>query len=169
MDNPLTELERLYDAESAALFSHVLSLTRSEAETKDVLQEIFCRLAREPGLIQGMRHPRAFLMKMAGRQVIDRHRRQTVRTRHQEKESPSGLFQRAGDPDEAHFRQALGEAMDALPSEQRAVLHLKLWQEFTFEEIAEVLGIPPNTAASRYRYGLDKLRNALRPLYEEIQ
>jgi RNA polymerase sigma-70 factor (ECF subfamily) len=49
------------------------------------------------------------------------------------------------------------------------VVHLKLWEELTFEEIAAALEIPPNTAASRYRYGLDKLRERLRPLYEEIQ
>ena len=59
---------------------------------------------------------------------------------------------------------ALGE----LPEEQRAVVHLKLWAGLTFEEIAAALEIPPNTAASRYRYGLDKLRAQLRPLYEEI-
>ena len=35
--------------------------------------------------------------------------------------------------------------------------------------IAETLGISPNTAASRYRYGLDKLRQRLRPLYDEIK
>jgi RNA polymerase sigma-70 factor (ECF subfamily) len=39
----------------------------------------------------------------------------------------------------------------------------------TFEAIAAVLEIPPNTAASRYRYGLDKLRDRLRPIYEEIK
>ena len=39
----------------------------------------------------------------------------------------------------------------------------------TFEEIAATLEIPLNTAASRYRYGLDKLRARLRPLYEEIK
>ena len=39
----------------------------------------------------------------------------------------------------------------------------------TFEAIAEALHIPPNTAASRYRYGLDKLREQLRPLYDEIK
>jgi RNA polymerase sigma-70 factor (ECF subfamily) len=38
----------------------------------------------------------------------------------------------------------------------------------TFEEIAAVLEISPNTAASRYRYGLDKLREQLRLIYEEL-
>jgi len=49
------------------------------------------------------------------------------------------------------------------------VVHLKLWEYLTFEHIAELLDIPPNTAASRYRYGLDKLRERLRPLYDEIK
>ena len=59
--------------------------------------------------------------------------------------------------------------MGELPSDRRAVVHLKLWVGLTFEAIAELLGIPLNTAASRYRYGLDKLRVRLRPLYEEIK
>jgi RNA polymerase sigma-70 factor (ECF subfamily) len=47
-------------------------------------------------------------------------------------------------------------------------VHLKLWEEMTFAQIAEALEISPNTAASRYRYGLDKLQTLLRPLYEEL-
>ena len=39
----------------------------------------------------------------------------------------------------------------------------------TFEEIGDVCGIPGNTAASRFRYGIDKMRRQLRPLYEEIR
>ena len=35
--------------------------------------------------------------------------------------------------------------------------------------IAAALEIPPNTAASRYLYGLDKLRERLRPIYEEMK
>ena len=49
------------------------------------------------------------------------------------------------------------------------MVHLKLWDGLTFEQIADALDIPLNTAASRYRYGLDKLREHLRPLYEEIK
>jgi len=63
----------------------------------------------------------------------------------------------------------LSVALGELPAEQRSVVHLKLWEGLTFEQIAEVLDVPPNTAASRYRYGLDKLRGRLRPLYEEIK
>jgi len=56
-----------------------------------------------------------------------------------------------------------------LAGEQRAVIHLKLWEGMTFDQIADLLEISPNTAASRYRYGIDKLRQRLRPLYDEIK
>ena len=49
-----------------------------------------------------------------------------------------------------------------LPQEQREVIVLKIWHEHTFEEIGELLEISPNTAAGRYRYGLQKLRTCLK-------
>ena len=48
-----------------------------------------------------------------------------------------------------------------LPTEQRETIVLKLWHGHTFEAIAELQGISPNTAAGRYRYGLAKLRACL--------
>ena len=56
-----------------------------------------------------------------------------------------------------------------LPPDQRAVVSLKLWHGLTFQDIADALDISLNTAASRYRYALDKLRERLRPIYEEIR
>jgi RNA polymerase sigma-70 factor (ECF subfamily) len=53
---------------------------------------------------------------------------------------------------------ALQSALKTLPGEQREVVVLKIWGELTFEESAAIIGISPNTAASRYRYGLEKLR-----------
>jgi DNA-directed RNA polymerase specialized sigma24 family protein len=48
-----------------------------------------------------------------------------------------------------------------LPPEQREVIVLKIWNRCTFEEIGGLLDIPPNTAAGRYRYGLQKIRHQL--------
>jgi RNA polymerase sigma-70 factor (ECF subfamily) len=48
--------------------------------------------------------------------------------------------------------------MRELPEEQREVIMLHVWGQMSFEETAAALGISPNTAASRYRYGLSKLR-----------
>ncbi len=53
------------------------------------------------------------------------------------------------------------EALTRLPREQRQVVVMKIWGGLTFEEIGASLDIPPNTAASRYRYALDALRSSL--------
>lgn len=165
-----SELERLYDEHAQALFAFLLNLTRDEADTRDLLQEIFVKLAREPRLLADAREPRAFLIRLAHNAAIDLMRRRGTRERTKEDFAVEIIspFAPASDPDEETFRQELSQALAELPPEQRAVAHLKLWGGLTFEQIAEALGISPNTAASRYRYALDKLRGRLRPLYEEI-
>jgi RNA polymerase sigma-70 factor (ECF subfamily) len=55
----------------------------------------------------------------------------------------------------------LERAVQALPPEQQELIALKIDGALTFAEIAAVLGISPNTAASRYRYALEKLRASL--------
>ena len=59
---------------------------------------------------------------------------------------------------------ALEAALRHLPAEQREVIVLHVWGQMTFEEAAAALDISANTAASRYRYGLAKLKERLRPL-----
>ncbi len=166
-----TEIERLYDEQAQPLFAFLLNFTRDEADTRDLLQEIFVKLAREPRLLAGVREERAFLIRLAHNAAIDLIRRRGTRERTKENFAAEmiSVFAPANDPDEKVFREELSIALGGLPEEQRAVVHLKLWGELTFEEIATVLEISPNTAASRYRYALDKLRDRLRPLYEEMK
>ncbi|HTA95347.1 MAG TPA: sigma-70 family RNA polymerase sigma factor [Verrucomicrobiae bacterium] len=166
-----TEIERLYDEHAQPLFAFLLNFTHDEADTRDLLQEIFVKLAREPELLKGVREERAFLIRLAHNAAIDLIRRRGTRERTKENFAAEIIspFAKSNDPDEQTFRIELAEALGELPEEQRVVVHLKLWEHLTFEQIAEILKIPPNTAASRYRYGLDKMRGRLRPLYEEIK
>ena len=168
---PALNLERLYDDHSQALFAFLLNFTRSEADTRDLLQEIFVKLARQPDLLNAAREERAFLIRLAHNAAIDLMRRSGTREKNYSQFATESefIFAKGNDPDEQEFRNALSEALADLPMEQRSVVHLKLWEGLTFEAIAETLEIPPNTAASRFRYGLDKLRERLRPLYEEIK
>ena len=54
--------------------------------------------------------------------------------------------------------QDLETALRSLPAEQREVVVMKVWGEQTFDVIGHALEISPNTAASRYRYGMEALR-----------
>lgn len=165
------ELERLYDEHARSLYAFLLNLTRDQSDTRDVLQEIFVKLARNPELLDGLRDERAFLLRLAHNAAIDLIRRRGTRERTKDNFAAEIVspFAPANDPDEQTFRNELAGALAGLPAEQRAVVHLKLWEGLTFEEIAVALEIPLNTAASRYRYGVDKLRQHLRPLYEEMK
>jgi RNA polymerase sigma-70 factor, ECF subfamily len=164
-------LERVYDEHAQAVFGFVLNLLRDESDTHDVLQELFAKLARHPQLLHNVRDERGYLLRLAHNQAIDLIRRRAAREKKSEAFAAHGctLFAATTGPDEQALAAALAEAMGDLPPEQRAVAHLKLWEKLTFEQIADTLDIPANTAASRYRYALDKLRDRLRPIYDEIQ
>ena len=169
---PRDPLEALYDTHAPALFRFLLRVTGDEAAVKDILQEIFIRLAREPDLLAEVRAPRSFLFRMAHRLAIDHTRREETRARYAQRAQAEGeapLSPPVDEADGAWRRARLAQALAALPPDQRAVVALKVGEELTFAEIGAALEISPDTAASRYRYGLNKLRDALRPLQEDLR
>jgi RNA polymerase sigma-70 factor (ECF subfamily) len=163
-------LEGIYDEHAQALFAFALNLLRHEADTRDILQELFVKLARNPRLLEGVKDQRGFLLRLAHNLAIDLVRRRVVRDRNRDQVAEeAALFAVTDNPDEKFFAATLAEALGQLPPNQRAVVHLKLWERLTFEQIATTLDISPNTAGSRYRYAIDKLRERLRPIYDEIK
>ena len=127
----------------------------SFADAEDVLQDSFVRIWSnrehfrkiEPGLV----------FTQIRRCAIDLARRRGRREKREEafaKDQDPGFFQ----PLDDSLGEEVESALEELTPEQREVLVLKIWGEQTFESIGETLDISPNTAASRYRYGLEKLR-----------
>ncbi len=167
---PPAELAQLYDEHARALFCFLLDFLGHEADARDVLQEVFVRVARGEQRRGALRSERGWLVAMARNLAIDLSRRRGSRERNYEVyRGELSAIGPAADPDERAFQAAMESALAELPLEQREVVHLKAWSGLTFEQIAEALDISPNTAASRYRYGVDKLRALLRPLYNEIK
>jgi len=163
------DLSRIYDAHAPGLFRYLAAFTKAEPDARDLLQELFIKLARQQRI--EVRSEKAFLYKLAHNLAIDwlRHLKATRDLEERLSAELTGGSQPAPDPDALLLAQRFAEAMGKLPDEQRTIVQLKLGEGLTFEEIAEAQGIPLNTAASRYRYGLDKLRTLLRPIYEELQ
>lgn len=63
--------------------------------------------------------------------------------------------------EERERAEALARALRRLPPEQQEVVTLRTWGGLSFRAVAEVLGIPEDTAASRHRYALAALRRTL--------
>ena len=67
----------------------------------------------------------------------------------------------AGPLEQDERRAAIEAALRELPEDQAEVLVMKIWGGLTFPQIAAALDTAGNTAASRYRYALAKLREQL--------
>jgi RNA polymerase sigma-70 factor (ECF subfamily) len=160
-------LADLYDAQAGGLYAFLLNLTRSRAESEDLLHDLFLKVALDEKRFRTLAQPKSYLFAMAHRAVIDAVRRAETRQRRHEEAEPAEFF--LPNPDDAFFQTEVAAALAGLPIEQRSVVHLKLWEELTFDQIAEALDVSANTAASRYRYGLDKLRERLRSTYKELR
>ncbi len=162
------QLEALYDEYAKALYGYLLSLTRREADAANLLQDTFVKLARNPRCLDRVANVKAFLFRMAHNLAVDNARRdRSRRERAEALETP--LLREGADPDAECFRQSLESALTSLPEEQRSAVFLRLWGGLSTGEIGKVCGVSENTIASRYRYGLEKLRQLLRPVYDEIK
>lgn len=167
---PPDSLARLYDAHAPALYRFLLSLSGSEADTRDLLQEVFVKVARREE--KEINDPAAYLFRAARNAFTDlvrrnSHRRDTL-DRYLTQLDPAGPCDSSEDSgggwDTGHGTGfPIAMALADLPEEQRAVVHLKIWEDLTFSRISEILGISANTAASRYRYALERLRHSLKP------
>ena len=164
------ELKRIYDLYGAALYQFLLALTRNEGEARDLLQDVFVKLARGSNCLEKVTDEKSYLFRICRNVAIDRFRGlHSQRTRDSETARIRGTFEDAADPDVQQFRQALDAALAELPENQRTIVHLKLWQGWSLEDIAQLEGITRNTAASRYRYAITKLQATLQPLYDDIR
>src|SRR5688572_33173855 len=114
-------LARLYDDHAQALFAFLFNLTRDEMDARDVLQDLLVKLAKQPGLLDGVREERAYLIRLVHNLAIDLMRRRQTRERNHERLAGEtvSVFAPAAEPDERAFGAALMEALGELPVEQR--------------------------------------------------
>jgi len=147
--------EALYQAKAADLLLYGRALGLSHGEAEDVLQDTFVALMQRA---QAPSQPEHYCVRSFRNRALN-YRRSLWRRLARELESQR-WFERS--PSESpHEREAM-RCLAELPREQREVIVLKIWHEYTFEQIGELLELSPNTAAGRYRYGLQKLKACLK-------
>jgi RNA polymerase sigma-70 factor (ECF subfamily) len=147
--------EALYHAKAPELILYGRALGLGHGEAEDVLQETFLALMQRA---EAPEKPDHYCVRTFRNRALN-YRRSLWRRVARELESHR-WFER--EPQEYLSEREATAALARLPCEQREVIVLKIWHEYTFEEIGELLEISPNTAAGRYRYGLQKLRMTLK-------
>ncbi|HEV8542477.1 MAG TPA: RNA polymerase sigma factor [Verrucomicrobiae bacterium] len=155
--------ERLYDEKAVQLILYGRALGLSHSEAEDVVQETFVALLK---LESRPEKPESYLYRAMRNRAIN-FKRSLWRRICREPESVR-WFEK--DEDETVVEKEAMRCLSKLPPEQREVIVLKIWSEHTFEQIAELMDLSPNTVAGRYRYGMEKLRACLKgKSYERLE
>ena len=155
----LGEAYELYQRKGL-LFARTLTSGNS-GDAEDLLEECFVRLWERRAQLSKVENLAAYLFTMLRHVFLNRARAAArERQRLVAWAESSGLIVEG--PADAEFSHGqVSAALAALPDEQRQVVVLKIWGELTFAEVAAVLELSQNTAASRYRRGLERLRRLL--------
>ena len=154
----------LFDRYGRRLYRTALAMSGCREDAEDAVQDLFAALVRGRKRLAGVDDLEAYLFvslrRMTARQVARRNRRPGNR-------SPVDLDSsrhRGSGGVSLEDGEALRQAVRQLPPAQQDVIALKIHADLTFAQIAEILGVSINTAASRYRYALTKLRAQMETL-----
>ena len=130
------------------------------SEAEDIVQEAFLRFWRSRSTAED---PAAYLYACVRNCALETRRGSA---RRQTREKSAARPERVSDwftshPERAERNARIERVLSELPEVQREVVVMKIWGRLSFEQVAVAVGVPPNTAASRYRYALQKLRAEL--------
>lgn len=152
----LNFIDEVFENYIDKLYHYALFLSRKKESAEEILQNILLKITRKTDLLKNVKNLKAYLYKSLRNEFAD-----YIKKEKKEEYLPSLLFDGKSEGIKIEEILSLEEALQKLPDEQREIIILKIYEELTFSEIAELLEISINTAASRYKYGLEKLKESL--------
>jgi RNA polymerase sigma-70 factor (ECF subfamily) len=153
-DDPAEWIGRAYDRHAAGLYRYALMLVGDTGNAADMVQQVFLALWRTRRSAGGVEHEVRYLRRAVRNECFSLLRRRKREI------TPDGVLVEPIEPASSspEERMVVNDALRRLPPEQREVVHLKVYEGMTFQEIADLSGESIHTIASRYRYAMDKLR-----------
>lgn len=165
-DGDAGAFDALYGRHRGGVFRYVLRLCGARAVAEELFQDIWLQLVRARESYVARARFTTYLYRIAHNRVIDHFR--ATRGAHfdyDENVAADMLAPRGADPAvAAESREAahrLLQAIEALPPAQREAFLLQQETDMTLEEIAEATGVSRETAKSRLRYALGRLKTAV--------
>jgi RNA polymerase sigma-70 factor, ECF subfamily len=161
-------LSGLFDLTALRLVRYATTITRNQHDAEDALQVALVRVAASPDCLILADRPWSYLLKMVRNEslvILRRKKRWSFLGNLSDLLTQSNVDERQFE--DAHLE--VWRALRTLPTEQSEVVVLKIWEDMTFAQIAELLEISPATVASRYRYALEKLELKIRVAQGEVQ
>jgi RNA polymerase sigma-70 factor (ECF subfamily) len=153
--------ELLWDRYAGDVLAFLQAVLCSRQDAEDVLQTVFLRIVRKRRHLAAARCLDAYVHQIARNEATSFLRRRR-RQRPVEADAQPWLMPAEPDDKSREEAEALQAALSRLPAAQREIVILKTYRDKTFREIAALLDLSLQTVASRYRYGLEKLRALLK-------
>jgi len=153
-------VELMWDRYANDLLAFLSSVLCSVHDAEDVLQMVFVRIVRKRHRLAKARCLDAYVYQIARNEASGWiHRRK--RERAAKVVDESWLIVPKSHGEIGDLGEQLQAALARLPQLQREVIVMKIYRQKTFLEISRLLGLSQSTVASRYRYGMEKLRTLL--------
>jgi RNA polymerase sigma-70 factor (sigma-E family) len=155
-------LESLFHREGPSLVRLARLFTEDRNAAEDLVQEAFVRLHHAAHRIEDVDRAAAYLRSIVLNLARDHNRRGLMSLRHFEALTPAASPEAPEDRielDEQHARMLT--ALRALSGQQRDCLILRFYFELSEREVADTLGISPNSVKTHGRRGLERLRTML--------
>ena len=158
--------ERIFRRLSEPVFHFVRGMVQDEPLAQDITQDTFAKLWSIRDRMDAVDSLRAYVFQMARNRVYNHQRDQQVhrdnkadlREAHPEVSPPA--------PDTSldvdMLRSLLEQWVGNLPDRQREALALRRRKDLSHDEIAEVMGVSPNTVNNHIVRAMEALRNRLR-------
>lgn len=155
MDEEIGSYELFVANRAQALLRYGYVLTGNPHDADDLMQEALVRLRTAWPRVHNKREPESFVRTSMARLHVSIWRR--MRREKLVAATPEQAYV-DNSHETAELRDAMWEALSALPRRQRAVVVLRYYECLTDEEIADVLNISRGTVRSQAARALDKLR-----------
>jgi len=184
MDMAMQIKEQTFLREKDRLLGFIRNRVSSIEEAEDILQDVFYQFVAGYETIESIDRVTSWLFSVARNKIIDRYRRDSSRPKRADLGLQAGMDDDApltlqdilpdfgNTPEDAYLRDviwdAIMDALDELPAEQRQIFILNEIEERSFREISEETGVSINTLLSRKRYAILALRKKLQRLYNDI-
>ncbi|MBX9853749.1 MAG: sigma-70 family RNA polymerase sigma factor [Cytophagaceae bacterium] len=173
-------IRNTFQKEKKKLFQFIRKRVPAKEDAEDILQDVFYQLIKNFTPLEPMEQISSWLFKVARNKITDKYRKQKPESYEkyvsEDSEGENYFLQRFFDPknnpEDEYFRSviwdALIEALEELPEEQKEVFVLHEIEEKDFKEISEIIGVSVNTLLSRKRYAVLYLRKRLNEFYKEL-
>ncbi|MBC7488415.1 MAG: sigma-70 family RNA polymerase sigma factor [Cytophagaceae bacterium] len=175
-------IEEAVRKDRGKLLNFIKQRVADKDDAEDILQDVFFQLANGYEMIGSLDKVTSWMYAVARNKITDWYRKKKPEpfsrssfsgSDEDDQLSIGNIIPALGNtPEDAMLKSviwdAIMEALDELPSEQKAVFVWNEFEEKGFKEISEETGVAINTLISRKRYAVLHLRKRLQYLYKEL-